>query len=250
MPLLTEIETRQVDVILIDHESQANIREEIDNDVIKEYVRAMRGGETFPPCDLFTENETFFWCADGDHRLFAWEDAGETSVPAHVHRGGLEAAKLFACKSNSRHGLQRKNCDKRAAVLFVLSNPIRVSAWSNARVATHCGVSESLVKRIKQQMADSIRNPPLEDGASRLNGSEPPEGGEESDNTGNEGETGIERRVVRTQAARKGLRAVFAKFQRDTKWVGDNDGHSLQELIKPELKAIATKLKNVWIDAP
>ena len=137
----------------IEADERAQPRLQMDPGTIADYAEAMiKGGEDnghpFPAVVVFTEDDRRFFLADGFHRLEAAKNADLRAINADVRRGSLRDAILFAVKANA--GLRLTDGDKRRAVLLLL-NDDDWSQWSNVRIAQECHVSESYVRKIKDQ---------------------------------------------------------------------------------------------------
>ena len=113
-------------------------------DVVDEYLEAMRSGAAFPPIDVFSNDDGTFHLANGFHRLeadrLAHPDAND--IECKVHLGNRDDAILFACGANAQHGLPRSRPDKLRAVTTLIHSE-RWSGWSDREVARQCGVSHT-----------------------------------------------------------------------------------------------------------
>ncbi|MGE0606904.1 MAG: ParB N-terminal domain-containing protein [Pirellulales bacterium] len=124
------------------------IREEIDESVVAEYLTAIQNGAVLPPIVVFFDGDGYY-VADGFHRLQANEQAGFKSIPCEIHQGTLDDAIFYACGANSTHGQKRTNAEKRRAVETALSLPAGAE-MSDRAIAKHCGVSVHLVADVRQ----------------------------------------------------------------------------------------------------
>jgi len=97
------------------------IRAEMKEDVVLEYVEAIASGVKFPPVVVFDDGNNL-WLADGFHRMEACLRSGFKVVKAEVKEGGRIEALKYAFKANSTHGLRMSNDDKRQAVLLAYEN--------------------------------------------------------------------------------------------------------------------------------
>ncbi len=68
--------------------------------VVESFEEAMRGGDKFPPIDVF-DTEQGIICADGHHRVHAARQAGFTTIQATVHTGTFQDCVRFAVGANS-----------------------------------------------------------------------------------------------------------------------------------------------------
>lgn len=123
-------------------------RTALNDAAVAEYAEALIGGAKMPPITVFYDGSNY-WLADGFHRLFAHKDSGALDIQAEVHQGTKRDAVLHSVGANASHGLRRTNEDKRKAVLTLLNDGEWVE-WSNREVARCCGVSESLVRSLRE----------------------------------------------------------------------------------------------------
>jgi hypothetical protein len=147
----------RLDQIRLDGGTQ--MREHLDQNVVKEYAEKMRQGEVFPPLITMFDGSTH-WLVDGFHRYFAIQAAGKQGHLCEVHEGTLEDAIFMATSVNGTHGLLRSNATKRKCVEVALASPKTVG-WSNKQIAKHCGVSDVFVASIrnpetKERQADQV----------------------------------------------------------------------------------------------
>lgn len=134
--------------IRIDGGTQSRVA--LDQDAVADYRQVLADGGEFLPVTVFHDG-TDNWLADGFHRFHAYLQEDRASIPADVRVGTQRDAILFACGSNSKHGLRRSNADKRKAISILLADP-EWSALSDRSIAKHCDVSNTLVS--------NMRNPP------------------------------------------------------------------------------------------
>jgi len=122
----------------------------VPEDVVREYVEAMRAGTKFPPLVVFHDGQTH-WLADGFTRHLAAKGADLTAFPCEVRSGGQRDAMLHACGANADHGQRRTDEDKRRVVLRMLTD----EEWrrqSNMEIARQCRVSEGLVRKVRNEL--------------------------------------------------------------------------------------------------
>jgi hypothetical protein len=79
--------------IRIDGGTQA--REQLNQDVVKEYSEHMREGAEFPAIVVFFDGVSY-WLADGFHRYFAAKSNAYAEILADIKTGTLDDATLFA----------------------------------------------------------------------------------------------------------------------------------------------------------
>jgi hypothetical protein len=122
-------------------------RDQINQDVVKDYAEKMREGENFPPLDTVFDGVTH-WLVDGFHRYFASHDLGFKEVSINYKPGTQEEAQLLAMGVNAGHGLQRNNATKRKVVEAALAHPSLQGA-SNVNIAKLCKVSDTFVAAVR-----------------------------------------------------------------------------------------------------
>jgi hypothetical protein len=135
----------KLDDIRIDGGTQ--FRDQINQDVVKDYAEKMREGENFPPLDTVFDGVTH-WLVDGFHRYFASHDLGFKEVQINYKPGTQEEAQLLAMGVNAGHGLQRNNATKRKVVEAALAHPSLQGA-SNVHIAKLCKVSDTFVAAVR-----------------------------------------------------------------------------------------------------
>jgi hypothetical protein len=149
-------------------------REEIDQNLVKEYKEDMLGGDIFPPIDC-TFDGSNYWLARGFHRYFAMESLGLKQVEVNYKPGSQEDAQDWALGDNADHGLRRTPKTKRNQVEGALSME-RHKGKSDREIAKLCKVSHTFVAsirnpKVKERQADNQKkhkeggnNSTLEDG--------------------------------------------------------------------------------------
>jgi hypothetical protein len=115
----------------------------VNPDVIDTYQDAMEDGAVFPPVDVFYDG-TYYWLADGFHRVRAKEATGAEEMDCTVHQGTVEDARWFSFGANKANGLYRSNADKQRAIKAALEHP-KSQGLSDHQIADHCGVAVSTV---------------------------------------------------------------------------------------------------------
>jgi ParB-like chromosome segregation protein Spo0J len=69
--------------IIAHQEVQARVA--MNEETIEEYAEAMRNGEKFPPVVVFSNDDAFYWLADGFHRYHAAKKtANKWTLPAEI----------------------------------------------------------------------------------------------------------------------------------------------------------------------
>lgn len=141
---------RKVEIRLICFDPETQMRCAMDKNVIHEYAEKMKRGERFPPVVLFEDDQGKFLIGDGWHRLSAAKRNQYHNFPAEVRAGGRSAAMRYALRANVTHGLRLTSKDKRRKVNAALRE---YPTLSNNEIAAICGVSESLVRGIRDRFA-------------------------------------------------------------------------------------------------
>lgn len=124
------------------------VRKSVSDEVVQEYVGAIKDGAVFPPVEAFFDGKNYF-IGDGDHRLRAHKILGRTEIDANVRIGSERDSLLYAVGANATHGLPRSNADKRKAVHILLNDPTWTQ-WSDSHIASVCKVSRALVVSVRE----------------------------------------------------------------------------------------------------
>lgn len=117
---------------------------------VTDYAAEMAEGATFPPVVVFHDGAVY-WLADGFHRIEAAKRLGLVDIDADVRAGSQRDALLYSVGANAKHGLRRRNEDKRRAVELLLGDA-EWGQWSNREIARQCAVSESLVRQVRDSI--------------------------------------------------------------------------------------------------
>jgi hypothetical protein len=140
-----KMRTVKLEDIRIDGGTQ--FRDQINQDVVKEYGHRMEEGEIFPPLKATFDGVTY-WLYDGFHRYFAAHDRGFKTIEVDYKPGSQEDAQDLALSANAHHGLQRNNATKRKTVEAALAMP-RHAGKSNVQIAKLCDVSDTFVAAVR-----------------------------------------------------------------------------------------------------
>ena len=136
-------------------DSGTQVRSEISEFIVTEYVEALGEGARFPPVVVFRADGPDV-LADGFHRLRAYEQAGRDEIEADVYEGGPDDALWFALGANRAHGQRLNDGDKRRAI------EMAYKAWpelSQRRIAAHVGCMHTYVGRVRAQLDTSVQLP-------------------------------------------------------------------------------------------
>jgi ParB-like chromosome segregation protein Spo0J len=147
----TETQVLPLKRIRLDDQLQSRV--ELSEEVIQEYqeIAARCDGRRLPPVTVFFDGKTYR-LADGWHRYHAHKRAKDDSIAAVVKPGGFREALLWSVGANAEHGLPRTSADKRKAVTTLLQDS-EWSAWSSREIARRCGVSEGLVRSVRDELS-------------------------------------------------------------------------------------------------
>jgi len=126
-------------------------RDQINQDVVREYVEAMRDGDEFPSMETVFDGSTH-WLVDGFHRYFAYMALGAKMVDVEYKPGTQREAQVIAMGVNGRHGLQRNNATKRRVVEAALIHE-DTKDLSNEKIAKLCAVSSTFVAAVRSPEA-------------------------------------------------------------------------------------------------
>ena len=157
------------------------VRKEINQDVVDEYVEALNAKAVFPPIDVFRIGRGYFM-ADGWHRYHATRKINRKAILCTVHEGDNSDCLKFCLKANNVHGLRRTNADKLRCVQLALRE------WptlSDHQIADICNVSHTFVGKVKAKPV--IHRPPPPPTPARepeLEAREPEPAAQEPENNG------------------------------------------------------------------
>jgi len=147
----------EIDVTAIQGDAGAQMRVRTSDAVVAEYAEAINAGAVFPPIVVF-HNGGNYWLADGFHRLAAQAKLGYETIPVDVRKGGRRDAIQYSLGANETHGLRRTREDKQRAVATALADP-EWSALSDRDIAQLCGVSHTMVSRVRKGGAPEVERP-------------------------------------------------------------------------------------------
>lgn len=134
--------------IRLDGDTQS--REELDQDVIKEYSELMEAGRDFPPL-LVVFDGAAYWLVDGFHRRWAAIKANVKKFKCQVREGTREDARWLSYSANIDHGMRRTNEDKQKAVVAALKHP-KGAKLADSKIAEHVGVSVTTVGKYREKL--------------------------------------------------------------------------------------------------
>lgn len=129
----------QVSIGAIKFDPETQIREKVDQDIVKKYAAAMHEGDRFSPVTLFKDEKGRHYIGDGWHRLKAALKNGYQNFPAIVSKGGKAAAIRFGLSANATHGVRRTHRDIKKAVTIAWRE---FPKFSNREIAKLCAVDD------------------------------------------------------------------------------------------------------------
>ncbi len=142
----------------IDDQNIIQLREKRSEATVQEYADIYREHPkgTLPPIVVFRtaldDQRNLDIVADGDHRIRAARAAELKRIEAEIRYGDRDAAVLYACGCNARHGLRRTHADLRNTVQTLLSNP-KWAKRSDNWLAKTVGCSHTFVGKIREQLS-------------------------------------------------------------------------------------------------
>jgi hypothetical protein len=142
---------------LIRTDAGTQTRAQIDEGTVTDYAEAMTRGDIFPPVVVFRDNGDKLILAEGFHRVKAARKAKHTHILAEIRKGSRTDALRFALGANHRHGLRLTNLDKRRGVEMALTE---FGNLSDHLLSEMCGVSQSFVSSVRQQLNAEISSAP------------------------------------------------------------------------------------------
>ena len=145
--------TQKLNIADIRLDGNTQARAGMKTETISDYAEAMKQGDRFPPVVVFNDGNNY-WLADGFHRVYATRDIGLEEIDTEVREGSIHDARWFAVGANNRHGARPTNEDKRSAVQLALDDE-KLCARSNREIARQCGVSEFLVRKLRDEIPDN-----------------------------------------------------------------------------------------------
>lgn len=134
--------------ISIDKIELIQIRLNTNPDVVTEYAEAMERGDKFPLISIFTDGK-LYWCADGIHRILAYQRRNKKMIDCDIKKGTRSDALKFALGANDDHGLHRSNADKRHAIEMALTEFPKLG---DRAIADLCKVSHPTVSEVRKSL--------------------------------------------------------------------------------------------------
>lgn len=141
---------KKINIHNIRTDGDTQVRESLNQEVVKEYAELMNDGIVFPPITVFHDGSDY-WLADGFHRYFANKMNGTSLIEVDDKIGTREDADEYSFSANKGRGLSLNDSDIRKIIAKMLVKP-KYKDWTNARIAAEVGVSKMTVGRIKKAM--------------------------------------------------------------------------------------------------
>jgi hypothetical protein len=131
-------------------EASTQIRLELSEQKVEEYIEALATGAEFPPVVVYCDGSAH-WLADGFHRLEAYRRCERMYIEAAVREGGQRDAVLYAVGANAAHGLPRNAGDVKNAIRTMLLDD-EWSQWSDRAIAEQVQCHHSKVSRLRKEL--------------------------------------------------------------------------------------------------
>lgn len=150
--MTTQNETTTINLSTVSIRKEYQPRVKLDQNVVNDYIEQLENGAEFPPIIVFNESDDEYILAAGYHRFEAYCRSEKKCIEAEIREftSSLDVLKV-AIESNIRHGARLSQEDKRRAVALILNNS-EGNNWADNYVAKVCGVSNYLVKDIRQEL--------------------------------------------------------------------------------------------------
>lgn len=143
---MSQIKEVQINLIRLNGGTQ--FRDQVSQEVVKQYKQAMHEDGAFPPIQCVFDGADY-WLWDGFHRLSALKSFGLTAVEVEYRNGSLEDAQDLALSANARHGQALNIASKHKKVEAALGMA-RHANKSDREIAKLCGVSHTMVAVLRR----------------------------------------------------------------------------------------------------
>ena len=160
-----EVIELKLSAITLDNKLQARLK--VDRATVEGYFNNIKEGVVLDPITVFQEAEGMpYFLADGFHRYEAHKildrkkvnKYSEIKILTKVHKGGYRDALLYSLSANAKRGLPLNNADKRKCVMVLLTDPTWKEEFGNREIARHIGVSEFLVRTMREEIEPKKKN--------------------------------------------------------------------------------------------
>ena len=126
------------------------VRSKIDPVHLARFKEDMIRGDKFPPVQAVFDGKDYL-LYDGNHRVQANLENGNTTIWVDIIEGTARDAMLLALSANADHGKRRSNEDKNKAVIKCLTDK-EWGQWSDGMVADICRVSQTFVSSKRREL--------------------------------------------------------------------------------------------------
>jgi len=133
------------------------VRQAMNAGKVAEYTNLLNEGGSFDRPPVVFHDGTYYWLADGFHRVEAYSRHGATEIEFVIREGTQRDARLYNIEANTRHGLPMTNEDKRRAVRIMAVDE-ECREYVDAEIARRCGVSAPFVAKIRKQLESGTQN--------------------------------------------------------------------------------------------
>lgn len=135
----------------ISHDQRFQLREKLNDRVVREYGGKMLSGTRFKPV-ILVKLDGLLLMVDGFHRLGGASSVGLSTVSAQIIDPCDPCdAKILALRANRDHGLPRTNADKKNVAMSMLVDP-RFSTMKGRDIAILAGVSPMSITRYRNEL--------------------------------------------------------------------------------------------------
>lgn len=127
------------------------VRASLQADAIDDYAALYaKNIKILPPPDVFKmDGGKWLMIADGRHRICGAKQAGLKQIPCRVHEGTADECWEMALRANHKNTTARRtNQDKKLCAHEAVK---RFPQWSNLKLAEAAGVSEFLIRAIREK---------------------------------------------------------------------------------------------------
>lgn len=138
------------------------VRAATSSETVEDYAEQLKRSVKLPAPSVFYDG-TDHWLADGHHTYAAMLVNGLDAAVFVVREGTKRDALKYALGANQTHGLRLTGADKRHKVELALCDA-EWRAWSDARVAELCGVSDRFVATVRKEIGAAVQERTGKDG--------------------------------------------------------------------------------------
>jgi len=126
---------------------------QLQPDVVKEYLGALRRGEELPPVRVVRDVNDNYYLVDGNHRIAATRQMlGMEDIAVEIVFGSFEDALWVSWGANRSHGLRRTQKNLCRAIRAAIEHP-RWSLESDRSIARQIGCDHKTVASLRRKCA-------------------------------------------------------------------------------------------------